>query len=286
MGRPRVSRTIAIGVASAAIHICFLSALAIEVARPGPIGSPELATIQVTLQRLPEPAPEQKTMAAPRKARPGPRKTAPEATAAPIVDHSAKPVAPEGDISAAAIGNLVRALRGSVGCSNPDAVDLTPAERDACRQRLPRWARRGQAGFRREPQAESNLRCGCEAGHVAAAAIPGGNADERLSAKSHRKASTRGRWPGVEGRGDLRRTGLSSGRHAADRTFQTAAAGGKPTPSPGAESGQGRTRCRWMVHAVTPAGRGFGYSVRLSPTSSKRRSRVTPTVLGELPSSK
>jgi len=34
------------------------------------------------------------------------------------------------------MGNLVRALRGSVACSNPDAVSLTSAERDTCRQRL------------------------------------------------------------------------------------------------------------------------------------------------------
>src|ERR1700679_2954011 len=119
MGQPRVSRTIAIGVASAAIHICLLSALAIEVARPSPIGSPEPAAIQVTLERLPAPAQEQKTIVTPRKAmpRPGARQAVQEAAPAPIVAHTGTPVAPEVDTSAAAMGNLVRALRGSVGCS-------------------------------------------------------------------------------------------------------------------------------------------------------------------------
>ena len=47
------------------------------------------------------------------------------------------PVAPEVDADAqTTMGNLVSALRGSVGCSNPDAVSLTPAERDACRRQL------------------------------------------------------------------------------------------------------------------------------------------------------
>jgi len=139
MGRSRVSRTIAIGVASAAIHILLLSALAIEVARPSPSKSPEPAAIQVTLERPPASAPEPKTMAKPRKAMSGlgPRQVVPGATPAPVVPQAAKPGAPDVDTDAkAAMGNLVRALRGSVGCSNPDAVDLTPAERDACRHRL------------------------------------------------------------------------------------------------------------------------------------------------------
>ena len=141
MGQPRAGRTIAIGVASAAIHICLLSALAIEVTRPSPIGSPEPAAIQVTLERLPEPAPtpEQKTLATPRKAMPGPgaRQAAREAAPAPIVAPTSTPAAPEVDASEkAAMGSLVRALRGSVGCSNPDAVSLTPAEREACQRQL------------------------------------------------------------------------------------------------------------------------------------------------------
>jgi hypothetical protein len=138
MGRPRVSRTVAIGIASAAIHICLLSALAIEVARPSPIGSPEPAAIHVTLERLPAPAQGQKSKSRPTNAMPRPslRKTVPDATAAPVVAQPATRVAPAGDIGAAEMGNLVRALRGSVACSNPDAANLTTAERDACRQRL------------------------------------------------------------------------------------------------------------------------------------------------------
>ena len=137
MGRSRVSRTIAIGAASAAIHVFLLSALAIEVARPSLTRPPEPTAIQVTLERLPEPAPEPKTTARPRKAAPGPRQAVLEATPAPIAPQAATPVAPQVDAGAtAAMGNLVRALRGSVGCSNPDAVGLTPTERDACRHRL------------------------------------------------------------------------------------------------------------------------------------------------------
>lgn len=34
------------------------------------------------------------------------------------------------------MGDVIRALRGSVGCSRPDAVGLTDAEREACRRRF------------------------------------------------------------------------------------------------------------------------------------------------------
>ena len=34
------------------------------------------------------------------------------------------------------MGDVVRALRGSVGCDSPGAVGLTEAEREACRKRF------------------------------------------------------------------------------------------------------------------------------------------------------
>ena len=137
MVRPRGRRTIVIGVASVAIHVFLLSALALEVARPISVGSPEPAAIQVTLERLPEPESEKKTVAKPRKAMPGSRQAVREATSPSIVAQTAMPVAPEVDVGAKAeMDNLVHALRASVGCSNPDAVGLSPTEREACRHRF------------------------------------------------------------------------------------------------------------------------------------------------------
>jgi hypothetical protein len=147
MSRARRKRPAAIAAASAVFHLVLLSALAIEATRPGAPASPEDTAIQVTLERPPAPIapPEPKPLAAPRpastpKPAPLPRSPAPVAAppsvaARPLAATPAAPASIDAGASAA-MGNLTRALRGSVGCSNPDAVGLTPAERDACRRRL------------------------------------------------------------------------------------------------------------------------------------------------------
>ena len=135
MGRLRVNRTAAIIVASAALHLLLLSALAIEATRSGPRQTAEPPAIQVTLAPPLQPPAERKPRAKTRKAAsaPAPQRPASAVQAAPPIAQSA-PRVDAGE--ATTIGDVVRALRGSVGCSNPDAVDLTPAERDACRRRF------------------------------------------------------------------------------------------------------------------------------------------------------
>ena len=134
MGRSTGNRTAAIIAASAVVHLLLLSALAIEATRSGPSQTVEQPVIQVTLEP-PVPPAERKPLAKPRKAAsaPAPRTPAP----APQTAQTAAPSAPRIDAGeAAAMGDVVRALRGSVGCSNPDAVGLTPAERETCRRRF------------------------------------------------------------------------------------------------------------------------------------------------------
>jgi hypothetical protein len=146
MGRARRQRTAVIAAASAVLHLVLLSALAIEATRPGAPLAPEETAIQVTLERplVPILPPETKPLPAPRpasslKPAPAPRLPAPVAAPpSPTAPHLAAAAAtPSIDAGAsAALGDLTRALRGSVGCSNPDAVSLTPAEREACRRRI------------------------------------------------------------------------------------------------------------------------------------------------------
>ena len=137
MGRARVDRTAAVIAASAALHLLLLSALAIEATRSGPVQVAEPPAIQVTLERAPPSPPEPKPLAKTRKAAaastPAPQRLVPAAPAAQPV----APSAPRIDAGeTAAMGDVLRALRGSVGCANPDAVGLTPAEREGCRRRL------------------------------------------------------------------------------------------------------------------------------------------------------
>jgi hypothetical protein len=139
MDRVKSRRTVAITLASTVIHILLISALVIGVPLSGPPRAPEQPVIQVTL----EPPPAELEAVRPKK----PAKHS-AAAAAPATPLAAAPRAaqmapslpsnpPAADAGAsAAMNDLVHALRGSVGCSNPDAVGLTPSEREACRRRL------------------------------------------------------------------------------------------------------------------------------------------------------
>jgi hypothetical protein len=138
MRRSRAKRTAAIVTASAVVHLLLLSMLAIEATRSRSAEPPDQSAIQVTLERPPPPEP--KTVV---KKRPiVTRANAPAAASIPSPEpavHAAPPtaIAPEVDSDEkAAMGDLVRALRGSVGCDNPDAVGLTKDEREACRRRF------------------------------------------------------------------------------------------------------------------------------------------------------
>ena len=144
MGRSRLKRTAAILVACIAVHLVLLSVLAIEATGSRSAEPPDQPAIQVTLERPPPPPPPPVPPPPPKASKPPPVRNAPAAplpapAPAPAVrpPQPAPPSAPAVDSgAAAAMGDLVRALRGSVGCSNPDAVGLTPAEKDACRRRL------------------------------------------------------------------------------------------------------------------------------------------------------
>jgi len=136
MGRSRARRTTAIVAVSAAIHVLLLSALAIEVTRPGPARTAEQTAVQVTLERLPKPPPKTKpSPAKSRQTQPAPSVT-PRFVAAPQAIAPAQPLAPAAPRvdagEAAAMGDVVRALRGSVGCAHPDAAGLSAAERAKC----------------------------------------------------------------------------------------------------------------------------------------------------------
>jgi hypothetical protein len=183
MGRPRVRRTATIVAASAAIHGLVLSALAIEVTRPGPRQSPEQAAIQVTLERPPV-EPQAATKPSPKRleTRPTPGVAPPRTTPTPPSAQALAPLAPTVDASEkAAMGDLVRALRGSVGCSNPDAVGLTLAERDSCRRRLHAGLEDAKplSGLMAEKQARLDHTARCQDTYRAyrAAAAPNGHAE-------------------------------------------------------------------------------------------------------------
>ena len=184
MGRPRAKRTATIVAVSAAIHGLLLSALAIEVTRPGPNQSPEQAAIQVTLERrtvepkaAAKPPPKRlENQRAPNLAPP------PRITPTPSSEQALAPVAPSVDASEkAAMGELVRALRGSVGCSNPDAVGLTQAERDACRRTLHAGLEDAKplSGLTAEKQARLDHTARCQDTYrtYGAAAVPNGHAE-------------------------------------------------------------------------------------------------------------
>jgi len=139
MDRSKVRQTAAILAACIIVHVALLSVLAIEATGSRSAEPTDQPAIQVTLERPSAPPPVQP--------KPPPRKPPPVATAAaapqpspaPVV-HPAQPAQPSAPVvdsgAAAAMGDLVRALRGSVGCSNPDAVGLSEAENEACRRRL------------------------------------------------------------------------------------------------------------------------------------------------------
>jgi hypothetical protein len=184
MGRPRVRRTATIVAVSAAIHGLLLSALAIEVTRPGSHEGSEQAAIQVTLERPPvEPQAAAKPSPKRLETRPTPGVTPPpRTTPTPPSAQAFAPLAPSVDASEkAAMGNLVQALRGSVGCSNPDAVGLTQAERDACRHRLRAGLEDAKplSGLKAEKQARLDHTARCQDTYRAykAAAIPNGHAE-------------------------------------------------------------------------------------------------------------
>ncbi len=138
MGRSRLRRTAAILVACIVVHVALLSILAIEAtgSRSEP---PDQPAIQVTLEKPPTPPPA-KPPPKPRKPPPAhATATTPQPSPAPVV-HQTPAIPPNAPVvdsgAASAMGDLVRALRGSVGCDNPEAASLTAAEKEACRRRL------------------------------------------------------------------------------------------------------------------------------------------------------
>jgi len=139
MDRGRFNRTSAIGVA-AAIHILLLGALALGIPRSGPANTPDQLAIQVTLEQRPKAPPPKPELKPPAKKREAVAAAAPQAaSAAPIVHTapSANPSVPDIDAGEkAAMGDVVRALRGSFGCAHPDAVGLNDAEKVACKRQF------------------------------------------------------------------------------------------------------------------------------------------------------
>ena len=127
---------IAAVLAACIIHAVLLAALAVGIPwtqNPGPAEP----VIHVTLERpLPQAPAPPKERRAPTKA--PPRQTPPpSALAAPHIAPAPTGPAPEIDAGEkAAAGDVMRALRATVGCANPDAVGLSPAERAACHKAL------------------------------------------------------------------------------------------------------------------------------------------------------
>jgi hypothetical protein len=150
MKRGRARRTVTVAVASALIHLLLISGLVIGVPRLGPPRTVDQPAIQVSLEPPPaQPPPEPLKAESSRAARarspssvhralPVPGLPPPSAviTAPAPQPPPTTPAPPVGSGEGAEMGNVVRALRGSVGCSDPDAVGLTPAEREACRKRF------------------------------------------------------------------------------------------------------------------------------------------------------
>jgi len=139
MGRSRFKRTAAILLACIAVHVALLSILAIEATRSGPSATIDPPVIQITLQRPQKPPPVQ-SRPPPAARKPSPVRNVAAAPSLPATVQPTLPSPPSAPVidggAAAAMGDLVRALRGSVGCSNPDAVGLSEPERQACRRRL------------------------------------------------------------------------------------------------------------------------------------------------------
>jgi hypothetical protein len=144
MGRSRARRTWSIIAASVLFHILFLTALILGVPWSGPGREAEQPPVEVTLERLPPPQPAQPAKPKPptkTPPKPSPAPAAAPASPAPSLAIHAPPQVPPNapgiDLGAnSEMDNVVRALRGSVGCSDPDAVGLTPEEREKCRKRL------------------------------------------------------------------------------------------------------------------------------------------------------
>lgn len=139
MDRAKVRRTAAIATLSALFNLLLLLGLTVGV--PWSMRSPSLEQPDVVLSLLhppppPAPKPPSPNKPAERPRQPGmtphaPALVPPPTAPAPI----SLPQNPPADTQAA-MGYVVKALRGSVGCSHPDAANLTEAEREACRRRL------------------------------------------------------------------------------------------------------------------------------------------------------
>jgi hypothetical protein len=145
MGRTKARRISAIIAVSALVHIVFLAALILGVPWSGRMREAEQPPVEVTLERLPLPTPpEQPAKPKPltKEPKPTPTKAQPQAAPAPPLALHAPPVQLPQNVPGVDLGangdmdNAVRALRGSVGCSDPDAVGLTPQERAKCRERM------------------------------------------------------------------------------------------------------------------------------------------------------
>lgn len=140
MKRSRARRTALVTLVSAAIHAVLLALLLIGVPWTPP-AAPPAPTIEVTLERPSPPlaaAPRASRKVQPRSPRVA-RPQAPVVTAQPAPAPAVAVRTPPPGISASEAGDLAnirRALRASAGCANPDAADLSPAERAACRKQL------------------------------------------------------------------------------------------------------------------------------------------------------
>jgi hypothetical protein len=137
MRRRQGHRTAAVLIACV-IHAVLLGALAIGIPWK-PLVGPAEPVLQVTLER---PPPQLSARPPPEGQKPRTKQTpqaSPPAAPALLTPHVEPSAVPGPEIDAgekAAAGDVLRALRATVGCANPDAVGLSPAERAACRKAM------------------------------------------------------------------------------------------------------------------------------------------------------
>lgn len=138
MRRRKAHRTAAV-LAAVAIHAVLLVALAIGIPWT-PKVEPEAPVTQVTLERPVAPeTPKKPPPPSPKKPRATPTLAPSPVSPPPAAPHVTPAPAPPTGVDAgeaAEMGNVARALRSGVGCANPDAVGLSPAEREKCRREL------------------------------------------------------------------------------------------------------------------------------------------------------
>lgn len=140
MDRAKVRRTTAIAAVSILFNLVLLLGLTVGVPWSDRARSLDQPDVVVSLLHPPPPAPKpaasNKPVERPRQSSLAPHSPAPIPLPNPPPAINLPPNPPVDAGAQAAMGNLVKALRGSVGCSHPDAANLTEAEREACRRRL------------------------------------------------------------------------------------------------------------------------------------------------------